>query len=98
MALGAFTLTKVNSMNSILADLFIGQGIFGLSPMSIVLILVVVVLLFGAKRLPELFGSLGKSVSAFKQGKEEGLRELEEMKTDAESVADEVKTEVKSEN
>lgn len=85
-------------MNPILADFLIGQGIFGMSPMSIVLILVVLVLLFGAKRLPELFGSLGKSVSAFKQGKEEGLRELEEMKADAEAVADEVKTEVNSEN
>jgi len=87
-------------MNLTLADLFL--GFVNLGPMQIVLILVVVVLLFGAKRLPELFGSLGKSVSAFKQGKEEGMRELEAMKTDAESVgesvAEDVKTEVNSEN
>lgn len=76
-------------------DLFIAQGAFGMSPLSIVLILVVVVLLFGAKRLPELFGSLGKSVSAFKAGKEEGIRELEEMKRDSGEVTEEEATETK---
>jgi len=83
-------------MNATLAVILLGQGVFGMSPMSIVLILVVVVLLFGAKRLPELFGSLGKSVSAFKQGKEEGLRELEEMKSNIEENP--TKEETKTEN
>lgn len=51
-------------------------------PWQILIILLVVVLLFGSKKLPELFGSLGKSVSEFKKGKEEGMRELEQMKAD----------------
>jgi sec-independent protein translocase protein TatA len=35
---------------------------------EIMLILVVVLLLFGAKRLPEIGSSFGKSISAFKRG------------------------------
>ena len=42
---------------------------FGLS-VSHLLILVVVILLFGARRLPELGESLGKSINAFKKGLE----------------------------
>jgi len=36
--------------------------------MEILLILVVVLLLFGAKRLPEIGSSFGKSITAFKRG------------------------------
>lgn len=39
---------------------------------EIVLILLVVLLLFGAKRLPDLARSLGKSLSEFKKGRGEG--------------------------
>lgn len=35
-------------------------------------ILAIVVLLFGAKKLPELGGSVGKSIKEFKKGVEEG--------------------------
>ncbi|MGI8575573.1 MAG: twin-arginine translocase TatA/TatE family subunit [Egibacteraceae bacterium] len=37
-----------------------------------IVILLVLVLLFGAKKLPELGGSVGKSIRNFKQGIEEG--------------------------
>jgi len=43
-------------------------------PFEVLLILFVVLLLFGAKKLPELSRSLGKSLSEFKKGREEGLR------------------------
>ncbi len=43
-------------------------------PFEMVIILVVIMLLFGAKRLPGLSRSLGKSLSEFKRGKEEGLK------------------------
>jgi sec-independent protein translocase protein TatA len=36
------------------------------------LILLAIMLLFGAKRLPDLARSLGKSVNEFKKGREEG--------------------------
>lgn len=42
---------------------------------EILLILLVVILLFGAKRLPELARSIGKSLSEFKKGRSEGLEE-----------------------
>jgi TatA/E family protein of Tat protein translocase len=39
------------------------------------LILLVVLLLFGAKKLPELSRSLGKSINEFKKGREEAADE-----------------------
>ena len=41
-------------------------------PWQIVLVLVIILLLFGSKKLPELAHSLGKSLGEFKKGKEEG--------------------------
>ncbi len=43
----------------------------GLGPTEIILILVVILLLFGAKKLPELARSLGKSSKEFKKGLED---------------------------
>jgi len=45
------------------------------------IILVVVMLLFGAKKLPELARSLGKSMSEFKKGQNEGLNTLSDSDT-----------------
>ena len=39
----------------------------GLGPMEIVVILVVIVLLFGAKKIPELAKGLGEGVKEFKK-------------------------------
>ncbi|MDY5954779.1 MAG: twin-arginine translocase TatA/TatE family subunit [Kiritimatiellia bacterium] len=41
---------------------------------EMLLVLAVIVLLFGAKKLPELARSVGKSINEFKRGKEEGER------------------------
>ncbi len=41
-----------------------------------VIILLIVLILFGGKQLPELAKSLGKSLSAFKKGMKEGEDEL----------------------
>jgi len=54
---------------------------FGLGGWEIVGILVVIFLLFGATRLPQLAKSLGESRKAFK----EGMREAEESEAKAES-------------
>jgi sec-independent protein translocase protein TatA len=43
---------------------------------EILLILVVVLLLFGAKRIPEIAGSFGKSIKEFKKGMNEVQREI----------------------
>ncbi|MEO0508665.1 MAG: twin-arginine translocase TatA/TatE family subunit [Verrucomicrobiota bacterium] len=44
---------------------------------EIAIVLFVIVLLFGAKRLPELFGSIGKSITEFKRGMHETVSEVE---------------------
>lgn len=49
-------------------------------PMEIIVILLVIMLLFGAKRLPELARSLGRSLNEFKKGKAEGLDDEEKPK------------------
>ena len=41
-------------------------------PWQIVLLLVVIVLVFGSKKLPELARALGKAKGAFKKGTQEG--------------------------
>lgn len=58
---------------------------FSPSPMELIIVCLVIVFLFGAKKLPELSRSLGKSISEFKRGKEEAERELEAGRQSAKS-------------
>ena len=44
---------------------------FGLGIWELVLILLIVVIIFGVGRLPELGGALGKSIKAFKRASKE---------------------------
>jgi len=44
---------------------------FGLGYQELMIILVIVLLLFGAQKIPELARGLGKSVSEFKRGQNE---------------------------
>ncbi len=46
-----------------------------LGPTEIILILVVLILLFGAKKIPDLARSLGRSLNEFKKGREEGAKD-----------------------
>ncbi len=50
---------------------------------EVLLILFIVLLLFGAKKLPELSRSLGKSLGEFKKGKEDLEREIRDIKDEA---------------
>ena len=46
-------------------------------PWQILLVLAIILILFGGKKLPELAHSLGKSLNEFKKGKEEGEKPSE---------------------
>lgn len=59
----------------------------GIGTMEWLLIIVVVVLLFGAKRIPDLARSLGKASYEFKKAKEDLKRESEELVQAAEAKA-----------
>lgn len=52
---------------------------------EIILIALVVLLLFGGKKIPELMRGLGKGVKSFKQGLNEVEGEIKEIKKDLES-------------
>ncbi|MFO7918332.1 MAG: twin-arginine translocase TatA/TatE family subunit [Anaerolineae bacterium] len=55
-----------------------------LGPAELIIILVIVLVIFGAGRLPEIGGALGKGIKEFK----EASKELEEASEDVESVMD----------
>ena len=48
----------------------------GLRAPELILIFLVILLLFGAKRLPEIGKSLGRSISQFKRGLKEAEKEI----------------------
>ena len=60
-------------------------------PWQILLVLAIILVLFGGKKLPELAHSLGKSLGEFKKGKEEGDRETakpEAEKAESKQISD----------
>lgn len=63
---------------------------------EILLILVVILLLFGAKRIPELAKALGRASSEYKKAKEVFQKESEDLMETAENWA-EAETKVKQE-
>jgi sec-independent protein translocase protein TatA len=56
-------------------------GPFGLGPLELVVILLVLVMIFGATRLADLGGSLGKGIREFKRNVKEGEEEEAEAET-----------------
>ena len=51
---------------------------FGMGPMEMFLALIVVLLLFGAKRIPEIAGSFGKGIKEFKKNMNDVQRDIAE--------------------
>ena len=43
-----------------------------MNPVNVIVILVIILVLFGSSKLPDLARSLGRSLGEFKKGKEEG--------------------------
>jgi sec-independent protein translocase protein TatA len=55
---------------------------------EIILIVFVILLLFGAKKLPELSRSLGKSLGEFKKGQKEGTEPDQEDEVEKKEIID----------
>ena len=56
------------------------------SPTELLIVLAIVLLLFGATRLPQLFGALGASVRNFKKGLSEEKEEALEAASDNDAI------------
>lgn len=56
---------------------------------EVLVVLFVILLLFGAKKLPELSRSLGRSLGEFKKGKEDLEREIRNVEDDLKKAATE---------
>jgi len=54
------------------------MGLQNFGFMEIMIILVIVLLLFGAKRIPEIAGSLGKGINEFKRNINDAQRQITE--------------------
>ena len=68
-----------------MSTLFISPLLFGLGWGEIVLIVLVILLLFGGKKIPELMRGLGKGMKSFKQGMKEVEEDVKEIKKDLET-------------
>ena len=60
---------------------------------EILLILLVVLLLFGARRIPEIAGGLGKGISEFKRNMSDAQRQITEMPKTEQRLSSERTTE-----
>jgi len=54
---------------------------FGIGSQELMVILLIVFLIFGAKRLPELGNSLGQAIRGFKKGMEGEVKKIESHET-----------------
>ena len=65
------------------ADVF--YAFFNLGTGEVIILLLVILLLFGAKRLPELARGLGKGINEFKDAVETSKKEIMDAKESAET-------------
>jgi sec-independent protein translocase protein TatA len=61
---------------------------FGIGPMELIIVLVILLVIFGAKRLPEIGRSLGSSAREFKKGITDGEDDKGEVLTGPPPEAD----------
>jgi sec-independent protein translocase protein TatA len=65
--------------------------VLGLGSQEILLIFIIIIVLFGASKLPELARSMGRSMGEFKRGQVEVEKELQSMKTEpSQATADDI--------
>ena len=71
------------------------MGVIG--PWQWVIIALVIILLFGGKKIPELMHGLGKGVKSFKAGMKDAEKDIQEIKAEIVKDDDEKKPEKKEE-
>lgn len=59
-----------------------------LGPTEIIVLLVIVIVLFGAKKLPELGSSVGKTITNFRKGMSEAEEEIKASEAKASDTVD----------
>ena len=69
---------------------------FGLGPMELVIIFLIILLVFGAKRIPEIAQGLGKGINEFKKAAREVTDEFETSKNPTPPATTHVRNELKS--
>jgi len=62
-----------------------------LGPTELIIILIIILIIFGAGKLPEIGGALGKGIREFKRAS----KDIEEVTDDVKKVAEDVKLEAK---
>ena len=67
-----------------------GFGLGGISPWSLIIILIIVVVIFGTKRLRNAGGDLGGAVKNFKDSMRSGEKEVNAKKESIEKAKDDV--------
>ena len=71
------------------------MGVIG--PWQWVIIALVIILLFGGKKIPELMHGLGKGVKSFKAGMKDAEKDIQEIKAEIVKDEEEKKPETKKE-
>ena len=71
-----------------------GVVLFGPVGPEILVVIALVVLLFGASRIPDLARAIGESLGAFKKGRQEVEEELQEVQEETKKVTSEAKEEL----
>ncbi|MBN1292476.1 MAG: twin-arginine translocase TatA/TatE family subunit [Candidatus Latescibacteria bacterium] len=64
---------------------------FGLGPMELVIIFLIILLVFGAKRIPEIAQGLGKGITEFKKAARDVTEEFDVSNTSTTHVKNELK-------
>ncbi len=68
------------------------MGLGGISIWQLLIVLIIVILLFGTKKLRSLGGDLGSAIKNFKQSMQEGEESIE--KANPEKTTDQIETKV----